>query len=850
MADEVRPQELLTRLLKADTEAEVIAILTEAGYWNDPDVWRHYGDVPNNWGQGGNQQSLAEAALAEKIINSVDARLMNECQVRGINPASPAAPKSIRAAVNQFFEQGTGTKLSTGGYVEDWDDEKAREVAQGITLCATGIRPSTLSVTIADCGEGQTPDRLPETILSLNKSNKTYIPFVQGQFNQGGTGALRFCGKDNLQLVISKRNPKLLDPGHGRIDEHWGFTVVRRERPADGRRVSVYTYLAPVGLGTTRTPRGGAILSFAAETLGIFPDDDGPYSRETDFGTAIKLYEYRYIGEKNNILRGKSVLSRLDLLLPEIALPVRVYEYGTSARRKDPLDVGSRRTTMLGLRRRLIDSENVEPGFPVQIPFSPQGQQLRATVFAFKPVGSERDDEDKEQDDDKPKKKLGGIRGYRKSEGVLFVRNGQTHATLPKDFFGRDSMKMRPLKDDLLIFVDCDDLSDIVREDLFMASRDRLAGNEFKNEMISCLERALRDDEDLKTLRNRRQQERIGARLEEDRPFQQVLDSLIRNSPNLTALLQLGQRITAPFNTIPVAAAKKLFKGEVYPKFFKIKGVEYGQALDRQCPINFGMRFTFETDARDDYFTRRIERGEFSLTYTDSSGVLKLASPVGPNLRSGIATVGVELPDGVEVGDKLTYTAEVRDSRGQFENRINVTVKPEAAKSSGGGGRRNPPDQEKKGNERERPRRLGQPQIKPVYREEWDKHGFDEFTAMKIDPIGYTGEAEDIELYEFKVNMDNVGLLNEIKEKRLNDPGARKQFMYANVLVGLSILLQDKNQPKKAADAPNGEAAQPSVEDRVDSTCRALAPFMLALTSLGGMDFSEVESVEGLEESA
>ena len=427
---------------------------------------------------------------------------------------------------------------------------------------------------------------------------------------------LRFCGENNLQLVVSKRNPALLDPEHGSRDEHWAVTIVRRERPADGRRNSVYTYLAPVGVGTTREARHGAILSFAAETFGIFANDEGPYSGRARFGTAIKLYEYRYIGEESNILRGKSILSRLDLLLPEVALPVRVYEYGMTVKRRVPLDIGSRRTTMLGLRRRLIESENVEGGFPIQIPFSPQGQPLVANVFAFKPVGSERDDDVEDQDDDRPKKKkLGGIRGYRKSEGVLFVRNGQTHGTLPKDFFGRDQLKMKPLKDDLLVFVDCDELSDIVREDLFMASRDRLAGNEFKNELVACLERALRDSEDLKALRNWRQQERVSERLEEDKPLQEVLEALIKNSPNLTALLQLGQRISAPFNASPTGAEKKPFKGEVYPQFFKIKGVEYGKVLERECPINFGMRFTFETDARDDYFIRRIEKGEFKLTY-------------------------------------------------------------------------------------------------------------------------------------------------------------------------------------------------------------------------------------------
>ena len=211
----------------------------------------------------------------------------------------------------------------------------------------------------------------------------------------------------------------------------------------------------------------------------------------------------------------------------------------------------------------------------------------------------------------------------------------------------------------------------------------------------------------------------------------------------------------------------------------------------------------------------------------------------------------MELPVDVAVSDKLTYTAEVHDSRGKFENRIVVTVKPEAAKSSGGGVRRNPP-KDKDGDERERPRRLGKPQIEQIYRDGWEEHGFDEFTAMKIEATGYAGEDEGTELYAFKVNMDNAPMLNEIKEKRLNDRLARKQFMYANVLVGLSLLLQEKQRPNKPTENGSGETAQRqiTVEDQVELTCRALAPFMLALTSLGEEDLGEDEGVEGLEETA
>ncbi len=180
-----------------------------------------------------------------------------------------------------------------------------------------------------------------------------YIPFVQGQFNQGGTGALRFCGKRNLQLVISRRNPALLGADHDAADKQWGFTLVRRERASestDGRRNSIYTFLAPVGVGKAHEARHGEILSFSAASMPIFPDDDGAYSRESPYGTAIKLYDYQYIGERSNIIFGKRViLRRLELLLPEVALPVRLYEFRRNSAGK-VLPKGSRETTLVGLR--------------------------------------------------------------------------------------------------------------------------------------------------------------------------------------------------------------------------------------------------------------------------------------------------------------------------------------------------------------------------------------------------------------------------------------------------------------------------------------------------------------------
>jgi hypothetical protein len=831
-------RDLCIALLHAESEEEVIGLLRKAGYWDQPALWRHYGDLENNWGQGGNQQSLAEAALVEKIVNSVDARLINECLERGIDPKGLDAPKSIREAVARFFEGGTGKKTDSGGFIEDWFEERIREVAQGITLCGTGTRP-IMNLTISDCGEGQTPRKIPLTIMSLSKSNKMYIPFVQGQFNQGGTGALRFCGTHNLQLVISRRNPKLLGPDPDDEDKNWGFTVVRRERPEGGRKNSILSYLAPVGVGDAHPDRKGDILSFAAPSMKIYPDKDSSYGREANYGTAIKLYDYKYLGERSNIIRGRSILSRLDLLLPEIALPIRLYEFRKNQAGKY-LDPGSRETTLSGLRRRLNNTPNVETGFPITIPFSPAGEQLYATVYAFKQAGSVRDDDD-EDEGDSQKKKLGGLTRYRKREGVLFVRNGQTQGALPKDFFRRDAMKMKTLADDLLVFVECDKMSDEVREDLFMPSRDRLTENDFKVEMIDGLEQALKNDETLRRLRNQRQKELMTDKLKDDKPLADVLQNLIKSSPNLTALLQLGLRITAPFNTNPTGSQEeKPFKGEIYPTFFKVKGTTYGESHKRDCPVNYRMRLQFETDARDDYFSRRIEGGKFSLTWIDKVGKERKASVVGPNLRSGSASVMVTLPDGVEVGDALAMTAITADSRATFKNKIEVTVRPWAEHRKGGETKkRDKNPNEQLGKDRERPRQLATPKMDPVYRDRWEKFKFDEFTAMKMD-VEY--DAAENEIPIFRINMDNTPLLNEIKQRRLDDQSARNQFMYANVLVGLSLLLQDK---EKGEQPP--EAVQLKVEDRIDTTCRALAPFMLSLTTLAQQDLSEAEQVDGLE---
>jgi hypothetical protein len=822
---------LCLSLLRADSEEEVIKILTDAGYWDDPNVWRYYGDNENNYSTIGNQQSRPDSALTEKIVNSVDAKLMNECFVAGINPESATAPKTIREGVALFFDAQQANS-SLAGRVVNWSASKRTEVARGITVTATGKPPKEGKpcFTISDNGEGQTPEAMPDTLLSLTRSNKLRINFVQGKFNMGGTGVLKFCGRQGLELILSKRNPTIAkDKSLNSSDDSWGFTVVRREDPQDGRRSSLYSYLAP--LGADATPHKGGVLRFKAETMPIFPEGRNAYGKESGWGTLIKLFEYTATGYSNtHILRKDGLMGRIDLLLMEPALPVRFHE----CRAQYGGHEGSYETTLAGLAVRLEDDkgENLEDNFPASCPFSVNGEQMVATIYAFR---------------------KGKAETYRKNEGIIFTVNGQTHGHLTKDFFNRKSAgRLNYIADSILVTVDCSNISGRAREDLFMNSRDRLIHSELRENLEDQLEEILKNHQGLRDLKEKRRSEEIASKLSEEKPLEDILRSLLEHSPTLSALFLLGKRAVNPFKTIKVRESQKAFVGKRHPTYFKFKGKDYGFQLHRDCHINYRARITFETDAQNDYFSRNADPGEFALYLTTDTSRTPVSDFVGPSLQNGIATLTVHLPPNCVVGDLLNFEATVTDPTllDPYRNLFSIHVKPEATPSNGQAGKRRQPPNEEEGQDRELPSGISLPNIIPVEESEWGNHTppFDKNTALRIritdapsEPAqtqNGDGDAQDI--YDFLINMDNLFLKSELKITSDETEVLKARWKYGLVLVGLALLHDDAHERKiseseeqENADGTNGE----NVETRIERLARALAPVLLPMiNSLGSLD--------------
>lgn len=287
---------------------------------------------------------------------------------------------------------------------------------------------------------------------------------------------------------------------------------------------TVLTYLAPLGAKTN--PRKGGVLRFKASTMPLFPKGDVAYQHAVEWGTLMKLYAYQ-LKNTGNIIRRDGLLYKLDLLLPDPALPIRMHECRKRAHGVGEKGAAEQSITMSGLFARLHNNPNLEDAPPISTPITIHGRQLIARVFAFK---------------------AGRGATYRSNEGVIFTVNGQAHADIKAAIFARKRVDLQRLAKDLLVVVDCSSLDANQRDDLFMSSRDRVAEESpLFTELERNLEDALRDHPGLRELRNRRAQQDLDEQLNDNKPLESVLKRVLKRSPALAKLFAKGERLSTPF---------------------------------------------------------------------------------------------------------------------------------------------------------------------------------------------------------------------------------------------------------------------------------------------------------------
>jgi hypothetical protein len=649
---EARLRDLFSRLVAAGTEDEVQAILDAEGLDDSPDRWTPYGDNESFYGVVENQQAHPVPALVEKITNGIDAILEKKVREDGIDIKSSAAPGSVQEALDRYFPNH-----------RDWDVGEARRRQSGdLQIVASGPRRDT-SLLVYDNGVGQAPEDFGGTFLSLLRGNKNEVHFVQGKYNMGGAGAIAFCGDRRFQLVASKRYDG---------STPLGFTLLRRHPPeraaAAGRKNTWYEYL---------------VFDGQVPAIDVGELDVGLDGRKFQTGSLLKLYSYRLPeGARSVISRDLNV--SLNEFLFEPALPFLTVD----TEERYPHNRGLA-TIVYGLKRRLeSDADTVETRFSM-VSTTPEFGSLGVTVYVFK--ARSRGESVKET-------KQYIQREYFKNDmTVLFSLNGQVHGSYTSEFVSR-ALKMPLLKDYLLIHVDCSNLHLGVRNELFMASRDRLKAGD-KADAIRKHLREMRAASELGEIAKCRK-----ASLNMDgQDAGQMLRQLSRNlAINATLSSMLRQTFDLPDR--PSGAAEKPredrgpqkapreappFDPQRYPSVFRVRGGDGQEGGLRlfKLPLGGSRTISFATDVENDYFDRTDDPGDLKLVVmapqaastgggdaNSPSAEGDLLSVTRSSPTEGAIKVGVRASAEVSVGDMIELRAALSSPTGDLAETVLVRI--------------------------------------------------------------------------------------------------------------------------------------------------------------------------------
>ena len=769
--------QLFIQLYLAGTESDVDAVLARnSSVFANPDNWAPLGGDEKMFGIVRNQQSNPIAALVEKITNCIDAILIRKCIEQGIDPASVDAPRSMEDAIAKFFPDHRQWDLQTF----------RRKQAEEIQIVADGP-PRNTSVIIYDNGEGQHPEEFENTFLSLVRGNKVNIHFVQGKYNMGGSGALVFCGKKRYQLIASRRFD-----GSGKF----GWTLVRQHKIGTSEGDKRYSHFEYLKLDN-------AIPSFESGDL-----DLKLYGRKFKTGTVIKLYSYQFPSGYSGF--AQELNQSLNEFLFEPVLPLLTVDKKERYPNNKVLDLD-----LFGLKRRLEEERNayVDTYFSETYEDALFGKS-KVTCYVFKPKLEGRDV--------KKSKDVIRDRFFKNNMAVMFSVNGQVHGSYTSEFITR-TLKFNLLKDYLLIHIDCTGMFPDFREELFMASRDRLKQGDESNQLRDYLGRKLRKSQ-LDDI-NRHRKESIGLETEDT---SELIRSFAKNLPkdselfkllqNTLKLEELKDRKKTDQNRKPKGKQdERPFNPQRFPSLFEVHGSKDGVNLVK-LPLGGEKTIKFDTDVDDDYFDRVEENGELVLGLLkvrrqgSSNGtepgqrkeIADLLNVVKSSPNRGTIRLSLNPREDLKVGDELEVKASLtRPGESLSETLLVKIVEPEQPRET------SPKDTDP-------PENIGLPKLLPVHEKDWSALEGRQGIPMNHDTVMFPiGEGDTIE--KIYINLDSRVFLNHRKKLKNEEQivVAQKKFLMSVYFHALFLYMITKRRNYNLTSTKDGQTIDIPVDEYI-----------------------------------
>ena len=328
-------------------------------------------------------------------------------------------------------------------------------------------------------------------------------------------------------------------------------------------------------------------------------------------GTVIKLYSYDLPGGARSVI-SRDLNQSINEFLFEPALPI----YTIDKPERYPLDKNLARE-LFGLKRRLEqdDSKYVEATFSEDRASGDIGK-MKVTCYVFrnkvegKSVKESRETIEREF--------------FKNNMSVLFSVNGQVHGHYTSEFITR-SLKMPLLKSHLLIHVDCTHMKMSFRNELFMASRDRLKGAD-ETRMLRELLTDLLSRGKLQEIYKQRK-DSISLEPGDTKDTNELLRAFTKSMPlnsELFKLLSNTFKLDIPKEPPTKGEAKKKkdedsekkepFKPNRFPSFFKLRTESTEEKPAARIPLNGSRSVKLLTDVENQYFDRTQDPGDMRIS--------------------------------------------------------------------------------------------------------------------------------------------------------------------------------------------------------------------------------------------
>ena len=612
--------EVCMKLLRAESEEEVLKIIDETPEMLDEANWLPLDGRDTNFNTTSNQASDGAKALTELMTNMVDAVLMKRAFEEGIDPKGEQAPQTMSQAAIELCGCPDPI-LANLGTTDSWVrqfDEKLIVALSGSKKASEG-RPC---FTFIDSGEGQAPSNFPKTFLSLKAKNKSQIPFVQGKYNMGSSGVHEYSGDHWFKLIISRRYDQKHD---------WGWTLVRlRPDNTDDLPTLDYFYLNELE----------AVPSFSQETIYPIQNKEREVYLGTNVksGTILKLYDYM---TTHFPTQGKGKMREIfNENLANAVLPFRLYD----CRVKPTKDRGELRQfgidprTFLGLEAHIADKA-------IEQEDDDESDDIENLTVAHTKA---TDTETGGLGEIKIKATLlsEDLPGWFKNSTsrIFHTVNGQVQFKEGKRKFTK--FKLNLFKDRMVIIVDASGLNFASHNKIWKADRERIKNTPAGIRYQALVDDALSACEELQEMHKNLVADEMNK--SSSAGSVNIFQELTNADPTLADLLQGNDpQILKP------KTKKSNFKGLFSPKVFEW----VGKSRDVKVQISRGRPLIFKTDVGNDYTQRANTPGEIIIEPPSFENDFSTKE----NFSNGKLFFAVKPNSSVKVGDKIKVRFGLKD---------------------------------------------------------------------------------------------------------------------------------------------------------------------------------------------